>query len=628
MRNVLKIITVTFLLCILFGCNQSNKEFTLTFDTDGGNKIEDIYFNKGESINAPTASKDGYRFMGWYIDDEKFSFYNLSESVTVKAKYEKLYYITFDIEQDKLAYIEGEVILLPKPSLEGFEFLYYEHNNQEFKMTTMPSYDIHLSAKFKDVPTIYFTSNLSDVVIPSISKIPGTSVDLTSIPFVEGYIVKRVLNDDRNYVLDTMPNNDLNLKVIYEKIEHTSLPSINVELYNNDFTTYYFGNVNREDYVDATVSINNSNYNLNLVNASFKGRGNGSWFSAKKGYNIKFDTSTSLLGEDDTKHWSLLACMSGDTHDKTLLRNDLAFQLGKNIFDNIEYTSSSNLIDFYVNGEYQGVYLLAERVRDENTKVDVDAEFGILDTGYLIEYDAYASEDGAVLNVDYFRVPGLKYGFSVKSPNPDDYLEEGLTIEQYMAQIEYIKDYTTKVFTAALNNNYEEFCKYADKDSFIDMYILHELLKNTDTGWSSFYLSKKAGEKMEANAPWDFDMSSGIQRGSLEGDTYKGIYVASSIQGYSSHTASELYISLYKNNEFRNDVKVRWNQISKQIENFINDNYFGDSLDEISDAIIKNNQKWFGGTYDYNKTIWYQETNMLISWLNLRINWLNEEWSL
>ncbi len=434
------------------------------------------------------------------------------------------------------------------------------------------------------------------------------------------------MNNGSNFVLDTMPNNDLYLDVIYEKVSFTSLPSMSIELYNNDFSTYFFGNVNRENYVDATVTMSNSIYDMSLINASFKGRGNGSWFSSKKGYNIKFDSSTSLLGEDDTKHWSLLACMSGDTHDMTMLRNDLAFDLGKNIFDNIEYTSSSNLIDLYVNGEYQGVYLLSERVRDENTKVDVDAEYGILDTGYLIEYDAYANEDGAELNVDYFVVPGLKYGFSVKSPSPDDYEEAGLTKDEYKQQVAYIKEYTTKVYNAALNSNYEQFCEYADKDSFIDMYILHELLKNTDTGWSSFYLSKKPGEKMEANAPWDFDMSAGIHRGSTDGDTYRGLYVASSILGYSSHTASELYINLYKTEGFRNDVKVRWNEVSKSIEELIYSKYSSANLDYLCDAITKNNVKWFGNSYDYNKNLWEQECEILNNWLILRINWLNGEW--
>ena len=55
---------------IIYDCNR-----TITFDTDGGNAIDNQTVCVDCLVNEPTApTKDGYTFQGWYLNDVKYNF--------------------------------------------------------------------------------------------------------------------------------------------------------------------------------------------------------------------------------------------------------------------------------------------------------------------------------------------------------------------------------------------------------------------------------------------------------------------------------------------------------------------------------------------------------------------------
>jgi len=58
--------------------------FTITFESNGGTPVADMYIVDGESfIQPPDPEKDGYIFSGWYIDDITFeNAYDFSDPVT------------------------------------------------------------------------------------------------------------------------------------------------------------------------------------------------------------------------------------------------------------------------------------------------------------------------------------------------------------------------------------------------------------------------------------------------------------------------------------------------------------------------------------------------------------------
>ncbi len=182
------------------------------------------------------------------------------------------------------------------------------------------------------------------------------------------------------------------------------------------------------------------------------------------------------------------------------------------------------------------------------------------------------------------------------------------------------------MYNAALTGNYAKFSELADVQSFVDMYILHELFKNVDTGYSSFYMYKKPNGKLYAGPPWDFDATTNIND---RGDrTPTGIYVAGSIQEVNAgQCASELYISLYKNADFKRDIKSRWKTLSPQILEFLEGRMNDTVYNTNKAAMGKNFAKWKSKSQAQAETDWVNDMKTLKKWFTDRIAWLNGEWA-
>ena len=94
-KHLLLIILVLSTLVLLFSCgetpNQEVKEYTVTFDSNGGTSVEAQVVEENKRASAPNdPTKEGYTFLGWYVGDEKWSFisHTITENITLKAKWE------------------------------------------------------------------------------------------------------------------------------------------------------------------------------------------------------------------------------------------------------------------------------------------------------------------------------------------------------------------------------------------------------------------------------------------------------------------------------------------------------------------------------------------------------------
>lgn len=67
------------------------KKWTVKFDSNGGNDIEDLNVEDGKTIDyIPTPKKTGYTFEGWYYNGEKFDFDTvITKDITLQAKWEE-----------------------------------------------------------------------------------------------------------------------------------------------------------------------------------------------------------------------------------------------------------------------------------------------------------------------------------------------------------------------------------------------------------------------------------------------------------------------------------------------------------------------------------------------------------
>lgn len=282
------------------------------------------------------------------------------------------------------------------------------------------------------------------------------------------------------------------------------------------------------------------------TNCTIKGRGNTTWNWAKKPYKLKLEKKTKLLGlgAKKSKHWVLLA----NFMDKTMMRNRVAMELSS-MMTNLAWTPQSTPVELYIDGVHRGNYLLIEQVRVDDGRVVVKptgatAE-NVNDVGFMLELDFhfdnyYGSSTSSNKNKiqwrdphgksKYANVPFYDYDgkgnkgipFSVKEPdwNPDD--NEILDKEE--DQLTYIKNYVSQagasLYPSGNNSSYSwwknvadpnpdpntGYPKYLDVDSFIDYWIVFEVMINHELGNpGSVYMTKPVGGKLTAGPCWDFD---------------------------------------------------------------------------------------------------------------------------
>lgn len=71
--------------------NPNELTYTVQFNTDGGNTIENQTIVQGQAIQRPTDPvKDGYTFAGWYLDNTIYNFETkINQDITLTAKWVK-----------------------------------------------------------------------------------------------------------------------------------------------------------------------------------------------------------------------------------------------------------------------------------------------------------------------------------------------------------------------------------------------------------------------------------------------------------------------------------------------------------------------------------------------------------
>ncbi len=264
--------------------------------------------------------------------------------------------------------------------------------------------------------------------------------------------------------------------------------------------------VDKENYVSCEVSVSNTGeggYTLANASAGIRGRGNSTWEMPKKPYRIKFDEKTDLFHNGEAKNWTLIA----NYCDKSLMRNYLAYTIGGEMTAIKDTTTTVQMVELYLNGSYEGVYLVCEQNEVGKNRVNIEDDINQYQPdaiGYLLELDARVPTEGAE-DIDYVVVEGVP--FAIKSPDYGDIESNDI---EWVDYVSYIKGYLQDVFAALRSEDWAQVQSYIDADSFAESYIVHELFHMVDVGYSSFYVYKKGEAKELFSGPvWDFDVSSG-----------------------------------------------------------------------------------------------------------------------
>ncbi|MEM6395827.1 MAG: CotH kinase family protein [Bacteroidota bacterium] len=237
-------------------------------------------------------------------------------------------------------------------------------------------------------------------------------------------------------------------------------------------------------------------------------RGNSSLDFPKKSYGFETadangeDMDVALLGFPIEEDWILYSGWA----DKTFLRNVLAMHLSREMG---YYASQTRFCEVFLNDEYQGLYVLMEKIKRDNNRVDI-AKLSEDDTtgeprtgGYILKFD-WNEEEGWATNST--TITGQPLFLQYVYPKPED-----LQYEQQTYIQSFIDSFELALFAPNYTNSFgKHYSDYADINSFVDLFIVNELSKNVDAYKLSTFIHKdrdKNGGKLKAGPIWDYDIA-------------------------------------------------------------------------------------------------------------------------
>ncbi len=393
--------------------------------------------------------------------------------------------------------------------------------------------------------------------------------------------------------------------VAYFEIDKKELPIICINTENSvDITS-------KDMYINGNISVLNTDekYLIDNLEIQIRGRGNYTWSSTfngdpmynKRPYRIKLSEQKKLcgVGEGKSNDWALLA----DHCDQSLLRNNIVYTFASKM-PNIPWQSHVQSVELYLNGAYNGVYLLCEQVEVNQNKINVSEDLSQPEIGFLVMYSNYTN----LWDFGSFQIDGYKY--ETKSKFSDD------TNLAYM-QFEYIQNRVYECWQAIQSGDEQRVKELIDLDSLIESYFIQEVFKNLDTGHDNFYMSMDIGGKLKIGPVWDFDQCAGNADEGVDEPT-----------GIRAGITQPWYSTLLNHKWFRKLVAKKWDELKSVFDTI--PSVIKETAEKGYNSYCRNFDKWkiFGykinrETYVRQFTTYKEHYEYFASFMEERIEWLD-----
>lgn len=371
----------------------------------------------------------------------------------------------------------------------------------------------------------------------------------------------------------------------------------------------------KEEYTHCYVSVDGfGEYPDNSMPAKIRGRGNSTWeWYAKKPYRIKFDVSNKMLGIKKNKDWVLLA----NFRDVTKMMNTYAFITAD--WMGLPYTSPIRYAELFLNGEYKGLYQIAEQVEVGGNRVNIDETEGL-----LLTLDVDDGPEQSPYSGDNFYTKVFSMPMAVK--NPKDLSQE---------QLNKIRDDFAVLETAIKNHNYHDADSLMDIPSYIRMLQLQEYLYNVElSAPRSVFLFRDKDGKYTFGPAWDWDAGFDFEWSDMTtGHTYFKNYTETILgsdpyKRNGTYKCSHFFTDMFGSGKFVKQYKELWAQVSDSIyiRNWEETQKYVDGLTEYqkktdgspTTPITRESDRWPLKNFSF-----YTELDKLKTWLQNRRTYIN-----
>ncbi|WP_435356348.1 CotH kinase family protein [Emticicia sp. SJ17W-69] len=345
-----------------------------------------------------------------------------------------------------------------------------------------------------------------------------------------------------------------------------------------------------------------------------------------------------LLGLPKNSAWIL----HGPYGDKTLLRNTVAYKISNDIG---RYAARTKFVELEINGEYLGFYVLMEKLKQDNDRIKItklsknDTIAEKITGGYILKIDKTAGNSNDQTNYSSENAFPSRYDTKgrLSKRNIIHFLYEYPKPKNISPiQQRYIQNYMAEFENALASENFKDEVKgyqnYIDVDSFIDFFILTELMQNHDGYRLSTYLQKDRGKKLQMGPIWDFDIAFGSDNGFCDGmNRHAWVFQYNQYCGGDTWLVPFWWKRLMADETFKNKLIARWKSLRVTQ---LSDNQLDKTIDDFSKQITesgmvaRNFERWDildeRITPNSTKGSHEKEIVRMKSWLKTHALWIDE----
>ena len=376
----------------------------------------------------------------------------------------------------------------------------------------------------------------------------------------------------------------------------------------------------KDEYTNCYVSIDGMGEYPDMSGTGrIRGRGNSTWlWYDKKPYRIKFDISSKVLGIEKNKDWVLLA----NYRDVTDMMNVYASITAK--WMGIPFTTPVRFAELFINGEYKGIYQIAEQVEVGGHRVNIDEQRGLLLTLDLDDGPSLSPDAG-----DNFWTAVYGLPMAVKSP-------KDLTTDQLNA----VKEEFAVLERAIQAKNYSLVDSLMDIPSYIAMLQLQEYLYNVELSaprsvflFRDFEGKFTFGPAWDWDAGYDFDWSDMTTGHTFFADYKETIFGSDPYKRNGNYRCSEFFTNMFGNASFVRQYKEQWNTIrdSLYIRNWEETQKYLDGLNELTHTVTPEGQSTYTTPQQRETERWpirgftpNTEVKKMKTWLQNRLKYIDD----